>query len=105
MGPIRDRILADPSAFETLVHKLAEQGLEFNTESSLSGMPRGYSEHSDHCAAWALRMKNFMVSKPMRRNDWKGDGIVQTVVDFAKATTPVLEFGLVSVERPKSALD
>ena len=101
MGPIRDRILDDPSAFDALVDKLAEQGLEFNTESSLSGMPRGYSEHSDHTLAWALRMKNFMVSKPMRRNDWKGDGIVQTVVDFAKATTPVLEFGLVSVERAR----
>jgi len=65
MGPIRDKILDDPRAFQDMV-----DGLD-----------------------------------PMKRNDWKGDGIVQTVVDFAKATTPILEFGLVSVERPKMAKD
>jgi len=83
----------------------ADNDLEFGTDSSLSGMPRGYSEHADHELAWTLRMKNFMVTKVMKRNDWKGDSIVQTVVDFAKATTPVLDFGLVSVERPKKAAD
>jgi len=105
MGPIRDRILAEPEAFQAMVDKLAEHDLQFNTEQSLSGMPRGYSEHSGLELAWALRMKNFMISKPMKRNDWKGDGIVGTVADFAKATTPVLDFGLVSVDRPKKMAD
>lgn len=98
MGPIRDKILDDPDAFQRLVDKLAEQDLAFSVEDSLSGMPRGYSEHSEHKLAWALKMKHFIIHRPMKRNDWKGDGIVQTVVDFAKATTPVLEFGMVSVE-------
>ena len=102
MGPIRDRILDDPQGFQEMVDSLAEHSLAFNTESSLSGMPRGYSEHNEHELAWALRMKNFMVSRPMKRNDWKGDAIVQTVVDFAKVTTPILEFGMVSVERSKT---
>ena len=99
MGPIRDKILDDPDAFQRLVDKLAEQDLAFSVEDSLSGMPRGYSEHSEHKLAWALKMKHFIIHRPMKRNDWKGDGIVQTVVDFAKVTTPVLEFGFVSVER------
>lgn len=98
MGPIRDKILDDSEAFQTLVDNLSEHGLEFGTTESLSGMPRGYSEHSEHELAWALKMKHFMVTKPMKRNDWKGDGIVAAVVDFAKATTSVLDFGLVSVE-------
>ena len=98
MGPIRDKILDDPTAFQRLVDELAERGLAFSVEDSLSGMPRGYSEHSQHELAWALKMKHFIIHRPMKRNDWKGDGIVQTVVDFAKVTTPVLEFGLVSVE-------
>lgn len=99
MGPIRDKILEDPDAFQRLVDKLAEQDLAFSVEDSLSGMPRSYSEHSEHKLAWALKMKHFIIHRPMKRNDWKGDGIVQTVVDFVKVTTPVLEFGLVSVER------
>lgn len=103
MGPIRDKILEDPQGFQTMIGDLSGHGLAFNTESSLSGMPRGYSEHSGHELAWALRMKNFMVSRPMKRNDWKGDAIVQTVVDFAKVTTPILDFGLVSVEKHQTA--
>ena len=102
MGPIRDRILDNPQGFQEMVEGLAEHSLAFNTESSLSGMPRGYSEHNEHELAWALRMKHFMVSRPIKRNDWKGDAIVQTVVDFAKVTTPILEFGMVSVERSKT---
>lgn len=101
MGPIRDLILEDPDRFKTLVENLAKHDLEFGTESSLANMPRGFTEHVDHELAWALRMKNFMVTRPMKRNDWKGDGVVETVVDFAKAATAVLEFGLVSVEKPK----
>ena len=105
MGPIRDKILDEPEAFQKIVDKLADQGLSFGTDQSLSGMPRGFSDHADHELAWALKMKNFMVTRPMKRNDWKGDAIVQTVVDFAKATTPVLDFGLVSVTKGPHAKD
>ena len=101
MGPIRDLILADPDKFKAMVANLASHGLEFSTENSLTNMPRGYSEHTDHELAWAIRMKHFIIHRPMKRNEWKGDNIVQMVVDFAKATTPVLDFGLVSVHRSK----
>lgn len=84
-----------------MVADLAAHGLRFSTEDSLINMPRGYSEHADHELAWAIRMKHFIVHQPMKRNEWKGDGIVQMVVDFAKSTTPVLDFGLVSVDKPK----
>ncbi len=105
MGPIRDSILADPDRFKAMVADLAEHGLEFSTEDRLTNMPRGYSEHTDHDLAWAIRMKHFIIHRPMKRNEWKGDGIVQMVVDFAKVTTPVLEFGLVSVDRGVRASD
>ena len=99
MGPIRDRILTEPDAFMAIVERLAAQGLEFSREDSLTNMPRGYSEYAEHQLAWALRMKHFIVHRPMQRNDWKGDEIVDRVVEFAKLTTPVLDFGLVSVTK------
>jgi len=102
MGPIRDRILDDPDAFEAMVDELAEYDLAFNTEDSLAGMPRGYAEHADHKLAWALQMKNFFITFPLQRSDWKGDKIIRVAVDFAKAVTPVLQYGMVSVEKPKS---
>jgi uncharacterized protein (TIGR02453 family) len=99
MGAIRDHMLKDPEGFKSVVESLSEAGLAFDQENVLKNMPRGYNQHADHELAWALRMKNFAVHRPMKRNEWKGDGIVQMVVDFVKATTPVLEFGLVSVEK------
>lgn len=99
MAPIRDCIVEEPEGFQALVDHLADEGYAFDTENSLNNMPRGFSQHASHPMAWALKMKNFAVIKPMRRNDWKGDGIVQTIVDFAKVTTPILEFGLVSVQK------
>lgn len=88
MGPIRDKILEDPDVFEGMVDTLEEFDLAFNTEDSLVGMPRGYAEHADHKLAWAIKMKNFMISYPLQRNDWKSDKIVRLTVEFAKAVTP-----------------
>jgi len=101
MGPIRDKMLDDPAAFQRLVDHLAEHNLELGFGDSLTNMPRGYSQHSEHELAWAMRMKNFIVRRDMKRNDWKGDGVVEMIADFAKAVTPVLDFGLVSVETSK----
>jgi len=98
MGPIRDKILSAPEAFEDLVDYLAKQDLEFSREDSLTNMPRGYSQHSDHDLVWALRMKHLMVQREMKRNDWKDDDVVERIAEFARAVTPVLDFGLVSVE-------
>lgn len=98
MGAIRDHILKDPDGFRHIVEGLSQAGLAFDQTEMLKNMPRGYNQYDEHELAWALRMKNFAVTRPMKRNDWKGDGIVQTIVDFVKATTPVLEIALVGAE-------
>ncbi|MEP4051792.1 MAG: DUF2461 domain-containing protein [Litorimonas sp.] len=99
MGAIRDQILKDPDRFNGIVESLAKAGLEFDQEEVLKNMPRGYNQHADHNLAWALRMKNFAVTRPMRRNDWKGDGIVDLVVNFVRDVTPVLNFAANGAEK------
>lgn len=44
-------------------------------------------------------MKNFAVQRPMKRNGWKGDGIVDLVVKFVRDVTPVLNFAMVGAEK------
>jgi len=102
MGPIRDKIIADPDGFQALVDHLASAGLELSTDESLTTMPRGYRDYADADFAWALQMKNLMVARPMKRNEWKGEGVVELVADFARQVTPLLDYGLVSVDRPKT---
>ena len=70
MGRIRDHILENPKRFERMTSELEAVGLSFNQDDVLTNMPRGYSQHVDHDLAWALRMKNFAVQKPMTRVSW-----------------------------------
>ena len=62
-------------------------------------MPRGYSQHTEHELAWALRMKNFAVTRPMTRKDWTGDGIVDLIMKFVRDVTPVLNFAVMGAEK------
>ena len=99
MGAIRDHMLKDPDRFNRIVESLSEVGLEFDQEEMLKNMPRGYNQYSDHDLAWALRMKNFAVSRPMKRNEWKGGGLVDLVVKFVRDVTPVLNFAAIGAEK------
>ncbi|MEP3655073.1 MAG: DUF2461 domain-containing protein [Litorimonas sp.] len=105
MGAIRDQILKDPDRFNGIVEGLAKAGLEFDQQEVLKNMPRGYNQHADHDLAWALRMKNFAVTRPMRRNDWKGDGIVDLIVSFVRNVTPVLEFAANGAEKKANSIN
>jgi len=66
---------------------------------SLKNMPRGYSQHTDHDLAWALRMKNFAVHRPMKRKDWKSDDLVDLIVKFVRDVTPVLNMAVIGAEK------
>ena len=99
MGAIRDHMLADPDRFTRMTETLSEAGLKFDQENVLKNMPRGYNQHAGHDLAWALRMKNFAVHRPMKRNDWKGDDLVDRVVKFVRGVTPVLNFAAMGAEK------
>lgn len=99
MGAIRDQILKDPDGFKLVVENLSQAGLQFDQEEVLKNMPRGYNQHAANDLAWALRMKNFAVTRPMKRNDWKGDGLVDLVVKFVRDVTPVLNFAAIGAEK------
>ena len=99
MGRIRDHILENPKRFERMTSELEAVGLSFNQDDVLTNMPRGYSQHVDHDLAWALRMKNFAVQKPMTRDIWVSDDIVDYILDFIRRATSVLDFASIGVDK------
>ena len=99
MGRIRDHILENSNRFERLAEALESEGLYFNQDDVLKNMPRGYNEHVDHDLAWALRMKNFAVHKPMTREIWVSDDIVDHILAFIRLATPIFEFASVGVDK------
>ena len=99
MGAIRDHMLEAPDKFRQIVERLSEADLEFDQDDVLKNMPRGYSQHAEHDLAWALRMKNFAVTRPMKRNEWKGDDLVDVIVKFVRDVTPVLNMAVIGAEK------
>ena len=98
MGAIRDHILGDAEGFHQIVDNLSKSGLEFDQAEVLKNMPRGYSQYAEHDLAWALRMKNFAVTRPMNRKGWTADGIVDLICKFVRDVTPVLNFAAIGAE-------
>jgi len=99
MGAIRDHMLKDPDGFNRMVEGLSEADLKFDQSDVLKTMPRGYNQHAEHELAWALRMKNFAVARPMKRNEWKGEGLVDLIVKFVRDVTSVLNFAAIGAEK------
>jgi len=93
LGRIRDAILDDPDAFESIVSGLKRKKLELGFEDQLSGMPRGFAEAKDHPLAPYLRLKSFIVHGHVTKPMWRDGTIVDALVKLSKDCTPLLQFG------------
>lgn len=92
LAPKRDKILDRSEHFKAIIEDLEDKGLSFSFENSLSSMPRGYSEHVNHELAPYIKLKNLIVRENIEQSDWYEDDIVRRVTQFAKHTTPMIEF-------------
>ncbi len=92
LAPKRDKILEQSERFKTIIEDLEGHGLSFSFESSLTSMPRGYSEYADHELAPFIKLKSLIVRQDVKKTDWYTDNIVRQVTLFAKHCTPMIEF-------------
>jgi uncharacterized protein (TIGR02453 family) len=93
LAPIRDRIIAEPTAFSYVLKDLTEAGLSLSDEDKLTTMPRGYSQYDEHEYAEYLKLKNLMVQVQLGRGAWLDGDIVDCIVEYAKGSASLLEFG------------
>lgn len=95
LAPLRDKILEKSDEFKYLLSHLEQHNLALNTENTLSSMPRGYSQYADHDYATYLKLKSFIIRSDLKESDWYETDMVKRITDFARITTPVIEFGRV----------
>ncbi|MEL6475652.1 MAG: TIGR02453 family protein [Pseudomonadota bacterium] len=79
LGPIRDRILEEPDKFGEILDGLRADGLDLDRSMSLSSMPRGYAEHSEHRFASELKLKSMIVREDLPKSAWKNGEVVERV--------------------------
>ena len=89
----REAIVKEPKRFEKMNKALARNDLALSNSYSLSMLPRGFQSYSQEPFAPWLKLTSFVVSRSLQRSDCTNPRFVQTVIDFALAVKPLLEFG------------
>jgi uncharacterized protein (TIGR02453 family) len=92
LARLRDAIAYGAPDFLALEARLAERNLILSRDESLARLPRGY-EQAPESVAWALKLRNFIVSRPIAAKDLRGATLVGRLAGFAAEALPLLEWG------------
>lgn len=98
LGAIRERIRVHPEAFLAVEASLKQRGLVLDSSDSLSRMPRGFEDMADSPVASALKLKSFIVRRPVADKVAQTGKVVGAVVDLAADALPLLQFGWAAVD-------
>jgi len=90
LEPRRQAILADPGGSAHVIAELADGGLQLDRSEVVKTMPRGYVQHSGHPQADLLRLKQYVVTRPLAKQAWLDDNIGDEIAAFAVAIAPLL---------------
>ena len=88
LAAIREAIYIAPDRFQAI-----RAGLALDTSEVLSRMPRDFQDAADLPVADALRLKRFIVRRPLRSETVAGPDLIKATVDFAAEAAPLLRFG------------
>jgi len=93
LGALREAIYVEPKRFAAIQSGLAKAGLTLDSEDSLSRLPRGYEDATDPALSAALRLKSFVVRRPLQQAHVESPALVDDVMAFTKDCLPFLQFG------------
>ena len=92
LEPVRRSMLDDERAFARVLNQLDKADLKLDDSEATKAMPRGFADAVDHRFAEYVRLKNLIVTVPLRPSEWISGRPAQRIADFAKASAPLLSF-------------
>ncbi|MEL6951277.1 MAG: DUF2461 domain-containing protein [Pseudomonadota bacterium] len=92
LASFRQRIVDESGTVDNLLVHLDGTGLAIEQGEALKRMPRGLEAHADHRHADLLRLKSYIVRRPLAQADWRSGTVVDTVVSLAEQAEPLLRF-------------
>jgi uncharacterized protein (TIGR02453 family) len=98
LGSIREGIRMRPESFMAAVQALEQAGLILDPEDSLSRMPRGFEDLAESPVAPFLRLRSFLVQRPLTKRQVGEAGLVGVLAAFAAEAMPLLQFGWRTVD-------
>jgi uncharacterized protein (TIGR02453 family) len=96
---LRQRIVDRPAEIKDILAKLAKVGLPLDCEEPLKRTPRGFEAVEDADVIALLRLKMFVVRRPLSRKiTGDGDAMINAIAAFARDVQPLLRFGWRALE-------
>lgn len=98
LDSIRERIRVRPEEFERVEQALAAKKLWLEAEDKLSRMPRGYEDMLGSPVAAALRLKHFMVRRPLTVGQVQSKRLAGLIAQLGADALPLLQFGWAAID-------
>jgi uncharacterized protein (TIGR02453 family) len=89
---MRQAIVRAPESWLKIVARLEAAGLTLSREEALVRTPKGFEAHADEEYVDALKLKNFVVRRPVADGDLQDPELVRRILAFAQLGLPLLEF-------------
>ncbi len=80
--------------------KRATKNLDLSRDDALAKPPKGFLAENAEIAE-ALKLKSWVVRRPLAMQDMRGPGLVDVITEFAVAAGPLLKFGWSALEKRK----
>ena len=90
---MRQKIVDNPEAFQSVLSTLTDHKLSLSMESSLSRMPKGFEDQRDHELADYIKLKSYVTTYDLPHEVWVSDKIVDELLQFAEWTDALLKWG------------
>lgn len=98
LDSIRERIRVHPDRFDAMQAGLRQAKLGLEPSERLTRMPKGFEDLKGSAIDPALRLKNFIVRRPLSDKIVQGRTLPRKIVDFAEQSLPLLRFGWDAVD-------
>ena len=96
---LRDAIAGGAGPFAKLIEALAAKGLALHRGDPIGRMPKGYEALADSPVAASIRMRSFLVSRPLADDDLERRDLPSVIAGFAEDASPFLRFFWAGLDR------
>ena len=98
LDSIRERIRVHPDRFAAMQDTLAAAGLVHEETGRMTRMPKGFEDLKGTPIDPALRLRDFVVRRPLTDKTVQGRALPTKIVDLAEQALPLLRFGWAAVD-------
>jgi uncharacterized protein (TIGR02453 family) len=101
LGTLRRAIAEHAERWLALEVGLGDAGLALGGGDAMTRLPRGFEDHAGSPVAPSLKLRNFVVRRPIAAKRLHDPGLVDDIVEFTSAALPVLRFGWSALDKAR----